>query len=78
MEEIKGYDDWLITQPPEILLGHCEECGDEIYLSQDYYKANVGKIHKDCFEVFSLGYFNAELYDGSESTDSLKGGDWYG
>lgn len=60
---IEGYDDWKHGIPVEVVLSHCEECGAEIYLHNEYYKTNKGNVHYDCIEEFSLGCLEAELIE---------------
>ena len=62
---MRGYDKWKLRDGnPSIIVASCEQCGGEIYLSEAYYKTNLGNVHEECYEEFAECALDAEVVEG--------------
>lgn len=65
-EDINGYDEWKTRIPVEVVVGECEHCGAEIYMDNEHYRTNQGRVCEECFQEFAEGFLEAELVSGIE------------
>ncbi len=65
-EDIKDYDSWKTRVPVEVVVGDCEHCGAEIYMENEHYRTNLGRVCYDCFDEFAENTLEAELVTGLE------------
>lgn len=49
------YDNWKLDTPDNHLklFCHCEVCGKEIYIGEEYLEIGNDNIHEDCFDEYA-------------------------
>lgn len=59
-------DDYRKNIKVEVIVGFCEHCGGEVYLGDEHYRTNEGRVHQECFMEFAESVLDAELVEGLE------------
>lgn len=65
----REYDRFLnCPEDEEIVLGECEDCGDEILISESFYKNRLDNtfVHEECMNRFIRTELGFDLYSEYE------------
>lgn len=55
------FPEFPIEPPEDTVVGYCKCCGGEIYAGEEFYRGDVGSVHKECIRTYTQEFLTPDF-----------------